>query len=231
MSNTNKFMNQIEFEKTIAEFQKIEDARDQLWDRAKVLIEKGNPYIEQSSLYMRFSFSVMPNQNNLTAKEWSFFGAGLNFLEGPDPSILIEGKTLQDYKQRANGAHLPYRNDAAKSITAATTFSGISTIETTAEQSGSLLFPKNGQMFLAAWSVIDGKEKPVIARETFNQILSTFKFIPSTSLGTSEPSKSDKICIQVITKAKNIQTGEVRDFPTPCDVPDGWEKINEGVIQ
>ncbi|MFA4831155.1 MAG: hypothetical protein WC618_03195 [Patescibacteria group bacterium] len=34
-------MDQIEFEKTISEFQKIEDARDQLWDRAKVLIEKG----------------------------------------------------------------------------------------------------------------------------------------------------------------------------------------------
>ena len=34
-------MNQTEFEETIAEFQKIEDARDQLWDRAKVLIEKG----------------------------------------------------------------------------------------------------------------------------------------------------------------------------------------------
>ncbi|PKL72319.1 hypothetical protein CVV26_02025 [Candidatus Kuenenbacteria bacterium HGW-Kuenenbacteria-1] len=34
-------MNQLKFEKTISEFQKIEDARDQLWDRAKVLIEKG----------------------------------------------------------------------------------------------------------------------------------------------------------------------------------------------
>lgn len=34
-------MNQIGFEKTIEEFQKIEDARDQLWDRAKILIEKG----------------------------------------------------------------------------------------------------------------------------------------------------------------------------------------------
>lgn len=34
-------MDQKEFEKTISEFQKIEDARDQLWDRAKVLIEKG----------------------------------------------------------------------------------------------------------------------------------------------------------------------------------------------
>jgi len=36
---------------------------------------------------------------------------------------------------------------------------------------------------------------------------------------------SPKECIQVITPAKNIKTGEVRDFPTPCDVPDGWEVI------
>jgi len=34
-------MDQIEFKKTIAEFQKIKDARDQLWSRAKVLIDKG----------------------------------------------------------------------------------------------------------------------------------------------------------------------------------------------
>lgn len=31
------------------------------------------------------------------------------------------------------------------------------------------------------------------------------------------------MCIQVITAARNNETGEVRDFPTPCDVPDGWE--------
>ncbi|MDA2933927.1 hypothetical protein MYX82_06245 [Acidobacteria bacterium AH-259-D05] len=32
-------------------------------------------------------------------------------------------------------------------------------------------------------------------------------------------------CIQVITLAKNPLTGECRSFPTPCDVPDGWEKV------
>ena len=32
-------------------------------------------------------------------------------------------------------------------------------------------------------------------------------------------------CIQVITPARNPQTGETRDFPTPCDVPEGWMKI------
>lgn len=34
-------MNQLEFERIIKKFHKIEDARDQLWDRAKTLIEKG----------------------------------------------------------------------------------------------------------------------------------------------------------------------------------------------
>lgn len=36
---------------------------------------------------------------------------------------------------------------------------------------------------------------------------------------------SDQVCAQVITPAKNPKTGEVRDFPTPCDVPSGWELI------
>jgi hypothetical protein len=34
-----------------------------------------------------------------------------------------------------------------------------------------------------------------------------------------------ELCIQVITPARNPQTGEIVDFPTPCDVPEGWETI------
>jgi hypothetical protein len=45
-----------------------------------------------------------------------------------------------------------------------------------------------------------------------NQILSTFKFIELEG----------EFCAQVITPARNPQTGEVKQFPTPCDVPDGW---------
>ena len=33
-------------------------------------------------------------------------------------------------------------------------------------------------------------------------------------------------CIQVITPARNPDTGEVVDFPTPCDVPEGWETVS-----
>ncbi|KKW48017.1 MAG: hypothetical protein UY99_C0017G0014 [Parcubacteria group bacterium GW2011_GWA1_59_11] len=34
-----------------------------------------------------------------------------------------------------------------------------------------------------------------------------------------------EFCIQVITPARNRVTGEVRDFPTPCDVPAGWDPV------
>ncbi|MBI2063397.1 MAG: hypothetical protein HYT65_00175 [Candidatus Yanofskybacteria bacterium] len=50
--------------------------------------------------------------------------------------------------------------------------------------------------------------------QIFDRILSTFKFI-----------EKNEVCIQVITPARNPQTGEAKDFPTPCDVPDGWEVI------
>lgn len=36
-----------------------------------------------------------------------------------------------------------------------------------------------------------------------------------------------EMCVQVITPAKNPDTGEVVDFPTPCDVPEGWEVVEK----
>lgn len=32
-------------------------------------------------------------------------------------------------------------------------------------------------------------------------------------------------CIQVITPAKNPQTGECKEFSTPCNVPSGWTVV------
>ncbi len=34
-------------------------------------------------------------------------------------------------------------------------------------------------------------------------------------------------CIQVIQPAKNLTTGECKNFPTPCDVPSGWKEVSE----
>lgn len=35
----------------------------------------------------------------------------------------------------------------------------------------------------------------------------------------------EEFCIQVVTSARNPETGEFKEFPTPCDVPEGWEII------
>ncbi|MEO8065324.1 MAG: hypothetical protein ABI643_00520 [Candidatus Doudnabacteria bacterium] len=43
----------------------------------------------------------------------------------------------------------------------------------------------------------------------------------------SDP-KNPIACIQVITTGMNPATGEVKTFPTPCDLPPGWVKV-EGV--
>lgn len=37
------------------------------------------------------------------------------------------------------------------------------------------------------------------------------------------------VCIQVITPAQNPQTGECKNFPTPCDVSTGWQKVEKCV--
>jgi hypothetical protein len=42
-----------------------------------------------------------------------------------------------------------------------------------------------------------------------------------------EEYNKEKMCIQVITPAKNPSTGETKDFSTPCDVPVGWKIISE----
>lgn len=53
--------------------------------------------------------------------------------------------------------------------------------------------------------------------------------IPSFSPTPVPKPVSGPICIQVITPAKKIATDgaeECREFPTPCDVPEGWKKVD-----
>ena len=64
----------------------------------------------------------------------------------------------------------------------------------------------------------------VSEEEWLNQILSTFKFLDSAP--SPSPTKSPTVCIQVIQPAFNQQTGECKQFPTPCDVPEGWAKVS-----
>ncbi len=43
--------------------------------------------------------------------------------------------------------------------------------------------------------------------------------------------ENPRVCIHVITPAKNPRTDECRNFPTPCDVPSDWEKTTACGIQ
>ncbi len=56
------------------------------------------------------------------------------------------------------------------------------------------------------------------------------KFIPAPENSDAlqeSPAEEDgaMVCAQVITSAINPETKEIREFPTPCDVPEGWEVI------
>lgn len=73
------------------------------------------------------------------------------------------------------------------------------------------LIPFGDKMYLFKFPT---QNKP----EEVEEILESFKFFKNAS-------KNDEVCIQVITPAKNEETGECREFPTPCDVPEGWEKV------
>lgn len=37
--------------------------------------------------------------------------------------------------------------------------------------------------------------------------------------------KGGEVCAEIITDARNPATGEIRTFPTPCDVPEGWDTL------
>lgn len=43
--------------------------------------------------------------------------------------------------------------------------------------------------------------------------------------------KKENICVQVITPAINPDTGECIEYPTPCDVPDGWDIVGNCSVE
>ncbi len=55
------------------------------------------------------------------------------------------------------------------------------------------------------------------------KILATFKFL--------EKDSGVMACIQVITPAKDPKSGQCKEFPTPCDVPKDWEKVESCISQ
>ena len=51
--------------------------------------------------------------------------------------------------------------------------------------------------------------------------------VTPTRIPTPTPTPTPgQICAQVLTPALNSNTGECRVFPTPCDVPQGWQVVS-----
>ncbi|MEK7531148.1 MAG: hypothetical protein AAB573_04770 [Patescibacteria group bacterium] len=51
--------------------------------------------------------------------------------------------------------------------------------------------------------------------------------VPPTATTTEQDNM--EVCIQVVTSARNPMDGEIREFPTPCDVPPGWDVIENDI--
>lgn len=52
------------------------------------------------------------------------------------------------------------------------------------------------------------------------------KYVVPEGANTHPSTNTDNtVCAQVITSARDPKTGYIKQYPTPCDVPEGWEVI------
>jgi pyruvate,water dikinase len=69
-------------------------------------------------------------------------------------------------------------------------------------------------------------------RDAVAQVVNTISFPNPEGTVTDRPlthwdQREGRICVQVITYAKDREEAVCEAFPTPCDVPDGWEVCDE----
>jgi len=86
-----------------------------------------------------------------------------------------------------------------------------------------VLRQQSDRIYYAQWSAGNPYQGAEAQRYLFmarniDAILDSFELLPKVN---SDPS----LCIQVITPARNRITGEIKNFPTPCAVPAGWEML------
>lgn len=72
-----------------------------------------------------------------------------------------------------------------------------------------------GQVSCSDVELKDGMKVGVIGKIDDNKV-------SISVLNILADAENKKVCAQVVTTAINPATGEQKDFPTPCDVPEGW---------
>ncbi len=73
-----------------------------------------------------------------------------------------------------------------------------------------------------------GVEVPSVVIRNVEQIREQIQTRPDLNdrfIKARETRERNLLCAQVVISARNIETGETKDFPTPCDVPEGWTPV------
>ncbi len=91
----------------------------------------------------------------------------------------------------------------------------------TVDQPGGLMTMILFKAKKAGSTSISFTDESAIYRNTDNQNILINKVDAIVSI------KETESCAAIITSAKDPGTGECKDFPTPCDVPEGWEKMDK----
>lgn len=145
----------------------------------------------------------------------------LSFISEPSDGKPLFDWLLNKYSAQYFGSIQEYTKQTGGQFTSSLInnlrWYGVSTQEGPGGSSVIFATNRNFVVSVNVSNLVDVGEN-IFENQYVSQILSTFKFIKPGS-------KEDNVCIQVITPARNPQTGEIRDFPTPCDVPENWEII------
>lgn len=60
-------------------------------------------------------------------------------------------------------------------------------------------------------------------------VMDTSDTVPHMPSPTTDTGADGVVCAQVITPALDPETDTIVEFPTPCDVPEGWEVIQNDI--
>lgn len=85
-------------------------------------------------------------------------------------------------------------------------------------------YPTKNPLIQDEQTTLDG-ELPYVFPPATNPFEKTPPAAPSGNNSPAQAAKEPQLCIQVVTPAVNRDTLEIREFPTPCDVPEGWEAL------
>jgi len=69
-----------------------------------------------------------------------------------------------------------------------------------------------------------------VEAEVFEKMLASLEFVEDDGLGRSPTHwdvREGRVCVQMIAYARQNKSDKCQMFPTPCDVPDGWQVCDE----